>query len=87
MNRAQDSDLVHLLGDWSQMEKLKPPLLQTVYVWHKMSKFFHLRSKIISLYLGVVSSIQEWVMMAQVHYVNVSEVLSESQYFFKPIYD
>ena len=65
------------------MEKLKPPLLQSVYVWHKMSKFFHLRSKIISLYLGVVSSIQEWVMMAQVHIVNVSEVLSESQYFFK----
>ena len=73
-------DLVYFLGDWSQMKKLKPPILQTVYVWHKMSKFFHLRSRIINLYLR--DSIQDW---AQVHYVNVSAVLPERQYlsFFR----
>ena len=43
------------------MKKLKPPLLQIVYVWHKMSKFFHLRFKIISLYLGEVRRFQESV--------------------------
>ena len=49
------------MGDWSQMKKLKPPLLQIVYVWHEMSNFFHLRFKIISLYLGEVRRFQESV--------------------------
>ena len=42
MDRAQNSDLGHVLGDWSQSEKLseiKPPLPRTTCRRRAMAKF------------------------------------------------